>query len=235
MKYRELVNALAEIGVDDPKSEAGIILEHLFGVNSGQIICDPEKDYNEKEITPILEKRKMRIPLQHITGKWYFMGREFFVSKECLIPRADTEILVEKAVKELKTGGSVADLCTGSGCIGISMLVYRPDISKMLLCDISNGALNMAMKNADLNGVKEKCSFLLADITKDLPSEKYDMIVSNPPYIPSDDIKSLSPEVQKEPTLALDGGKDGLQIIDFLLNEGLEYLKDDGKMLIEFG
>lgn len=235
MTYTELKKTLEQIGVDNPDAEAELILNHLFGVNRANIIFDAERKYDSAKIKPILEKRSAKTPLQHILGKWYFMGREFYVSPDCLIPRPDTEILVERAIRELKMAGRVADLCTGSGCIGISMLAYRDDISSMLLCDISSKALAMAKKNAIANLVKDKCTFLCADITKDLPNEKFDMIVSNPPYIPSADIEALSDEVKNEPMLALDGGTDGLDIIRFLLAEGLSYLAENGKMLIEFG
>jgi len=235
MKYKELAIALSDCGASAPDVEAEIILNYLFGISKASIIFDPEREYDSSKITPMLKKRAEKIPLQHIIGKWYFMGREFFVSPDCLIPRPDTEVLCERAIKELKAGGSVADLCTGSGCIGISMLVYREDISSVLLCDISKKALAMAKKNALANLVSGKCTFLCADITKDLPKAKFDMIVSNPPYIPSADIEGLSDEVKKEPLLALDGGHDGLDIIRFLISDGLSYLNEGGKMLIEFG
>lgn len=235
MKYNDIVEALSKCNIENADVEAEVILNHLFGVNKSNIIFDRDREYEDTKITPILEKRREHIPLQHIIGKWYFMGREFYVSPDCLIPRPDTEVLVENALKELKSGGSVADLCTGSGCIGISMLVYREDISSMLLCDISKNALNIAKKNAISNTVSSKCEFLCGDITKDLPSRKFDMIVSNPPYIPSKDIENLSDEVKKEPILALDGGSDGLDVIRFLIGEGLTYLNENGKMLIEFG
>lgn len=235
MKYKDIVEILNGYSIENADVEAEIILNHLFGVNKSNIIFDREREYEKSKIVPILEKRKEHIPLQHILGKWYFMGREFYVSPDCLIPRPDTEVLVENALRELKSGGSVADLCTGSGCIGISMLVYREDISSMLLCDISKNALNIAKKNAISNTVSKKCTFLCGDITKDLPDTKFDMIVSNPPYIPSGDIENLSDEVKKEPMLALDGGSDGLDIIRFLIGEGLSYLNENGKMLIEFG
>ena len=235
MKYQEIVDKLNSYGIENSDTEAEIILNFLFGVNKANIIFDKEREYDNSKLLPILEKREKHTPLQHIIGKWYFMGREFYVSPACLIPRPDTEVLVENAIRELKTGGSVADLCTGSGCIGISMLVYREDISSMLLCDISREALNIAKKNALANTVSKKCTFLLGDITRDLPNTKFDMIVSNPPYIPSGDIKNLSDEVKKEPILALDGGEDGLDIIRFLIGEGLSYLNENGKMLIEFG
>ena len=235
MKYKEIVDKLNDCGVENSDVECEIILNHLFGVNKANIIFDREREYENEKILPILKKRREHIPLQHIIGKWYFMGREFYVSPDCLIPRPDTEVLVENALKELKSGGSVADLCTGSGCIGISMLIYRDDISSVLLCDISQSALSIAKKNAVANTVSSKCGFLLGDITKDLPNRKFDMIVSNPPYIPSGDIDSLSDEVKKEPLLALDGGSDGLDIIRFLIGDGLSYLNKNGKMLIEFG
>jgi release factor glutamine methyltransferase len=235
MKYKDIVEALTKYGIENPEIEAEIILNHLFGVNKSNIIFDREREYDDGKILPILEKREKHIPIQHIIGKWYFMGREFYVSPDTLIPRPDTEILVENALRELKSGGSVADLCTGSGCIGISMLVYREDISSMLLCDISSEALKIAKKNAISNTVSSKCEFLCGDITRDLPNRKFDMIVSNPPYIPTEDIKSLSDEVKKEPMLALDGGNDGLDIIRFLIDDGLTYLNENGKMLIEFG
>ncbi len=235
MKYLEVEKALAKIGVDCPAQEAELILNHLFGINRANIIFDKDRDYDQSKIAPILKQRANGIPLQHIIGKWYFMGREFFVSPACLIPRPDTEILVERAIKELKIGGSVADLCTGSGCIGISMLVYREDISSMLLCDISNEALGIARKNAVSNLVSKKCTFLCADITKNMPTSTFDMIVSNPPYIPTKDIQGLSEEVKKEPIIALDGGADGLDIIRVLLRDGLAHLNENGKMLIEFG
>ena len=235
MKYKDIIETLTKHGIENADTEAEVILNHLFGVNKSHIIFDREKEYEDAKIIPILEKRIEHIPLQHIIGKWYFMGREFYVSPDCLIPRPDTEVLVENAIKELKSGGSVADLCTGSGCIGVSMLVYREDISSMLLCDISKNALNIAKKNAISNTVSSKCEFLLCDITRDLPKCKFDMIVSNPPYIPSGDIENLSDEVKKEPILALDGGDDGLDIIRFLIGDGLTYLNENGKMLIEFG
>ena len=154
------------------------------------------------------------------------------VSPDCLIPRPDTEILVEKALEIIKKGDSVADLCTGSGCIGISLALYKAGID-LTLVDISEGALKMAQKNAERHGVNAR--FVLGDIRTSLVGEKFDVIVSNPPYIPTKDIEGLSLEVKKEPRLALDGGEDGLDIIKFLVNDGLSLLKDGGKMLIEFG
>ena len=239
MKLYEIEKALASFGAENPREEALIIAEELFGLGRAILMADRERDLSSPELDSLLEKRKERVPLQHIIGKWSFMGEEFFVSPECLIPRPDTEILVEKAIEIVKNrtqGGGflVADLCTGSGCIGLSLMMCA-DLDSLTLMDISSGALDMAKKNALHHGLFDRCRFILGDITKDLPQERFDLIVSNPPYIPTADIEGLSEEVKKEPMLALDGGCDGLDIIRFLIGDGLGYLKENGAMLIEFG
>ncbi|MBQ7789113.1 MAG: peptide chain release factor N(5)-glutamine methyltransferase [Clostridia bacterium] len=234
MTINEIISALKSFGADNSNEEAYLIIEYAEGISRAKILSDRNKSYTSPRILEILEKRKKRIPLQYILGKWEFMGKEFFVCPDCLIPRPDTEILVERALKELKSGQSVADLCTGSGCIGLSLLLYKSDIS-LTLMDISRGALNMAIKNAKSHGIYDRCEFILGDILKDIPNKKFDMIVSNPPYIPTRDIELLSEEVKNEPRLALDGGENGLDIIEFLIGDGLSYLNKGGKMLIEFG
>ncbi|MBO5338916.1 MAG: peptide chain release factor N(5)-glutamine methyltransferase [Clostridia bacterium] len=232
MTINEIKSTLDKIGVDNSWDEAYLIVEHVYGITKAKILLEPQKSYTSPKILEILEKRRARIPLQHIFGSWFFMGKEFLVSPDCLIPRPDTEILVEKAASLIKEGDKVADLCTGSGCIGISLALYCKNID-LTLVDISSGALNMARKNVEKHNVNAE--FILGDITKDLPNKKFDIITSNPPYIPTKDIESLSKEVQKEPVIALDGGENGLDIINFLVNEGLSYLNENGKMLIEFG
>ena len=133
-----------------------------------------------------------------------------------------------------KCDARVADLCTGSGCIGLSLLLHGAT-DRVMLMDISEGALSMARKNARLHGAEDRCDFVLGDICRDLPKRKYKMIVSNPPYIPTKDIEGLPEEVKKEPRLALDGGDDGLDLIRFLIGDGLSSLDENGVMLIEFG
>ena len=232
MKLQEIISALNSYGADNSKEEAFLIIEEIYKIPRAKILAEREKSYTSPAILEILEKRREHIPLQYILGRWEFMGNEFFVSPDCLIPRPDTEILVEKALEIIKNGDSVADFCTGSGCIGVSLGIYKPQID-LTLVDISSGALEMAKKNAQRHNVRAR--FILGDITKDMCGEKFDVIVSNPPYIPTKDIEKLSPEVKKEPRLALDGGENGLDIIDFLVNDGIDLLNDGGKMLIEFG
>lgn len=235
MKHSELVIALENAGASDAQGEAYIILEELFDIKRSDILLNKEREYDASVLGGVIKQRESKIPLQYILGKWYFMGEEFIVSPDCLIPRPDTEILVYEAIRLLRHGGRVADLCTGSGCIGISMLKKRPDISAMTLCDISDKALNVASANAKALGVSEKCELALCDITKEIPHGKFDMLVSNPPYIPSADIESLSDEVKNEPHLALDGGDDGLDIVRALIDNAPNRLNEGAYLLVEFG
>lgn len=246
MKSYEIEKALESFGIEDVRGETCLILERLFGVTRANLMADRERDFCSRELDEVLGKRRARIPLQYIFGDWEFMGKKFYVSFDCLIPQPDTEILVERALEECKKRNrkgekskknaefEVADLCTGSGCIGLSLLMYGGS-ERVMLMDISQGALEIARKNAHLHGLEQGCEFVLGDIRSDMPKRKYDVIASNPPYIPTGDISSLPDEVKKEPRLALDGGGDGLDIIRFLIGDGLSYLKDGGVMLIEFG
>ena len=234
MKIIELEKKLEGIGVADPKAEAHLILEHLFGVSYAKALMERDTEYDEDKIAPFIKRREAREPLQYIFGKWDFMGHSFFVSPNCLIPRPDTEILVYEALLRLKDGQSVADLCTGSGCIGISLLAER-EKSNAYLADISAEALEMARKNATALGVCQRCRIELCDVTKELPCVRFDMIVSNPPYIPRADIDALSDEVKHEPLLALDGGVDGLDIVLSLIEQAPSHLFENGYLLIEFG
>lgn len=233
MKYVDILEKLKNMGVVEYENEAFLILNHLFSVTYAAILLDREREYDSEPILDILKKREKKIPLQYILGKWDFMGLTFFVSSDCLIPRPDTEVLVERALKEIKTGDRVADFCTGSGCIGLSLLKHCDALNEITLVDLSLPALEMAKKNAKALGVYENCRFFNCDI-RDI-KEKFDLILSNPPYIPSADIEDLSDEVKNEPHLALDGGKDGLDIISFLIGDGLNLLNENGRMIIEFG
>ena len=231
MTFKEITNELDSYGVENPRDEALIIIEHITGLSPAKIMLDMQKSYTDPAIFEILEKRREHFPLQYILGKWEFMGKEFFVSPDCLIPRPDTEILVEKAIELTKDGADVCDLCTGSGCIGISIALSKR--VNLTLLDISSGALNMARKNAQAHNVN--ADFVLGDLRYDIPNKQFDIITVNPPYIPREVIKTLSEEVKKEPSLALDGGEDGLDLIRHLLEKTVCSLKVGGKMLIEFG
>ncbi len=171
-------------------------------------------------------------PLAYVIGEWYFYGLTFKLNRSCLIPRPDTEHIVEAAIKRIAKNGRFADLCTGSGCIAISVLKNRPDLSCEAY-DISDEALSAARENASLNGVSAQFSVL--DVLSAEPQIGiYDAVVSNPPYIKSEVIPTL-PTVQKEPMAALDGGEDGLIFYREIVGRYKTSLKENGIFIFEIG
>lgn len=178
------------------------------------------------------------IPLQYITHKVNFFNECYFVNKDVLIPRADTEVLVEEAIKIIDTKKltTLLDLCTGSGCIGIS-IANNSSIEKVTLSDISKKALLIAKKNVINNKCKKNIKYIRSDmLKKHLKNNlKYDIIVSNPPYIPTSDISNLDLKVKAEPNIALDGGKTGLDKYINILNNAYKVLNDNGYILLEIG
>lgn len=196
---------------------------------------------NNSDIKNILNMLKMRykenIPLQYILGKQYFFKEEYIVNENVLIPRQDTEILVETAIYYINQNKytSLLDMCTGSGCVGIS-ITNNSNIKKTDLVDISKEALKVVSKNICLNNIKKEINVVLSDLFLNLDiNNKYDIIVSNPPYIKKKDIVNLSEEVKKEPILALDGGKNGTVFYKNILDKASSYLNKDGMILFEIG
>lgn len=171
-------------------------------------------------------------PLAYVIGEWYFYGLTFKLNDACLIPRPDTEHIVEAAIKQIGKNGRFADLCTGSGCIAVSVVKNRPDL-KCEGYDISEKAILMAKKNAALNGVR--IDFFTADVLNTTPENGiYDAVVSNPPYIKSDVISTLE-TVQNEPKAALDGGVDGLTFYREIVKRYTPSLKENGIFIFEIG
>lgn len=175
-------------------------------------------------------------PFAYIIGEWYFYNETYKVSPDCLIPRPETEHLVEWLIKNLQVNARFADLCTGSGCIAISTLVHRKDLTAVAV-DISDKALKIAKENASSNGVSDRISFVSADVLSGdaLADGSFDVIVSNPPYIKSDVIDTLSPQVKCEPRLALDGGDDGLDFYRVLFDRYKKNVKSGGSIICEIG
>lgn len=265
-KYREALNEgrekLRGAGIADADSDAWILLEHVTGMSRARFFADGDlamKEEEEQAYRKLIERRSLRIPVQHLTGVQEFMGYEFKVSRDVLVPRQDTEVLVEEAEKclEREEGNSprqgqrscganrgavpdrnpirVLDLCTGSGCIAISMKKRNPS----LLCtgaDISEAALGISRENAANLGAE--VAFVRSDMFAELPraEEGYDLIVSNPPYIPTKVIASLEEEVRlHDPEGALDGGEDGLSFYRILAEESPGFLRDGGHLCMEIG
>ena len=227
-------------GVAQPEREAASLLVFVLGRDRTFLIA-----HNDHELTPsettyyadVIERRKRREPFQHIVGKQEFYGLDFVVSPDVLIPRPETELLVETAIETL-AGTENAQICeigTGSGCIVVSIL-DKLRTATAVAVDISEAALTIAISNAKINGVADRVKFQLSDVFNALDQQKFDVIVSNPPYIPAGDIAELQSEVRDfDPLTALTDGFDGLSIIRRIVAEAPRSLNKNGSLLLEIG
>ncbi len=234
---------LAAAGILEYELDAWLLLSFVTGIDRARYLADRDRVVLDKDICHYMElisKRSRRIPLQQLTGWQDFMGLAFEVDHHVLIPRQDTELLVEEAGRRIRKRAQVhvLDLCTGSGCI-ITSLVHEygslgsGQIVRAVGVDISERALEIARKNAARHGVK--VSFIKGDLF-DAVEEKFDLIVSNPPYISSSVIERLEPEVRDhEPRIALDGGEDGLYFYRKITEQAADYLMEGGYLLYEIG
>jgi len=221
---------LREHGIENDYVETKLLIEELCGKYS------EDKDYDSPRLFEAVEKRCARHPLQYIIGKWWFCRCEFEVNENCLVPRPDTELTVETAVKLLPQNSNFADLCTGSGCIAISILDLRSD-TRADAYELYPKTLELAKKNAEKNKVSERFSGILGDVFSPelLGDKKYAAIISNPPYIRTDVIETLEAEVKQEPRAALDGGEDGLVFYRAIVDNFAKNLKDGGAFVFEIG
>ncbi len=235
MNKKELTAALTMAGSDEARAEARIILEELFGADMAEQTMHPERDYDTEILNGVLRRRAEHEPLQYIIGHTYFCREKYILNSDCLIPRQDTELLVYKAAELLVPHAHFADLCTGTGCVAISTLCARTDTTA-IACDISKGAVMAATENARINGVADRLRITESDIFNlPLGEERFDAILSNPPYIPSDVVKLLSAEVKHEPHRALDGGVDGMDFYRFIIHNYKNNLKPAGFFALEIG
>lgn len=235
MTKRELTDALLLAGIADADAEARILITAFCHVSAAELLASPGLSCDTPAFTEAVARRLRHEPLAYILGETFFYNERYRVSPDCLIPRPDTERLVEEAVASLAPGAHFADLCTGSGCIAISTLCHRPDATADAY-DVSEKALSLAAENAALNGVGTRLSLLRRNLLRDdLPEGVYDAVLSNPPYIRHDVIPELAPEVQKEPRIALDGGDDGLLFYRRFLTDFRGSLKSGGFFLFEIG
>ena len=238
MKLVEVLKAgedcLVNAGIADGRLDAWYLMEHVFNIDRVSYLMKQQVEADSKLVAKyqdLIELRKEHIPLQHIVGVQEFMGLEFDVNEHVLIPRQDTECLVERVMKYSKDA-TVLDVCTGSGCIIIS-LEKLGRIQHATAVDISPEALAVARNNANKLGAKVK--FLESDLFSQI-HEKYDIIVSNPPYIPSKVVDTLMEEVRDhEPRIALDGKEDGLYFYRELIQQAPDYLNAEGMLFFEIG
>ena len=240
MNYREAFETgkgtLVAAGIEEAELDARLLLEEICGTDRNTLLVYGGREVTEEEraqYKEMLEKRSAHIPLQQIIGRQSFMGLDFYVDENVLIPRQDTELLVEEALQELHDGMRILDLCTGSGCILLSLLKYSNDCEG-IGADISEDALKVAERNRVRLGL-ENAAFVKSDLFE-VVEGKFDMLVSNPPYICSDVIDTLMPEVREhEPRLALDGSADGLRFYRRILADCGAYLKPGGMLFFEIG
>lgn len=238
MTYSEIVKELSSYGCFEPEAEALILLNEYFLVSRQDIILFPNRDYPTEKLSPALRRRSTGEPIQYIIGRVFFYGNEFKVTKDTLIPRPDTEILCEAVMDRLPRDAYFLDLCTGSGCIPVSVLKARQDV-KAKAIELCSETVNIALENRTLNKTDEsRLEIVCADALNLNPEEnknKFDAIVSNPPYIRTEIISSLAKEVSFEPKIALDGGKDGLLFYKKFLSDYKNFLKDGGFFAFEIG
>ena len=250
MNYREIYlwgrEELEKAGIGEFELDARLLLEHICHTNRNTLLVHGDREVTpeeEKEYREAITLRSSRIPLQHITGVQEFMGLEFKVNRHVLCPRQDTECLVEEVMRYLHDGSRILDMCTGSGCILLSLLHYSNHCSGVG-ADISKEALEVALENASNiaamkrpNPWDEKTAeFIQSDLFSKVPEEKFDIIVSNPPYIASSVIPTLMEEVREhEPMAALDGMEDGLFFYRKIVAESRNYLAKEGMLFFEIG
>ena len=241
MKLSELyglfVDTLNKSGFDEAESDSRLIFEYIAGIDRVKLTLEGDRELEpgvEEKLKAALAKRLTHMPVQYITGYQNFMGLEFMVSKDVLIPRMDTETLVEEVLRLGLSNVRVLDICTGSGCILLSILKYVYGSSGVGV-DISDGALGVAEANSEALGID--ATFIKSDMFENIPKdERFDIVVSNPPYIRSDVIGTLMSEVKDyEPLLALDGSEDGLKFYRIIADRAPEYLNNGGMLFLEIG
>jgi release factor glutamine methyltransferase len=235
--YYEAVALLNQSKIDNANQEAVMFLE-MIGISKVQLLTYPDQMLDKDAYDlymKCVQRRMKKEPLQYIIGKQSFMGLDFKVNSNVLIPRQDTETLVETVISHYKQSQveSLLDLCTGSGCIAISLGFYTA-IKQIVAVDISKDALQIAEENAKINHI-DHIQFVQSNLFENIEGS-FDMIVSNPPYIPTQDIEELMEDVKNyEPKLALDGLEDGLYFYRTIAKESLDYLNGNGYLFFEIG
>lgn len=241
MTYYDIVSRLGAANIENAAGEAMLLIEHFTHLSESALRTSPNSPLPDPDgaLERAIRRREQREPLQYILGCWSFWRQEYEVSPDCLVPRPDTECLLEQALKRLPRGGRFLDLCTGSGCIAVSLCCERPDATGVAV-ELYTPTLALAKKNAAKNGVGEhrlrilQGDVLHPDFLTSLGS--FDLIISNPPYIPTRDLAALPIETRQEPAAALDGGEDGLLFYRRILaSDYTALLSAGGCILFEIG
>ncbi|MGA8892342.1 MAG: peptide chain release factor N(5)-glutamine methyltransferase [Anaeromyxobacteraceae bacterium] len=224
----------AKGGVDAPRLTAEILLAHALSCDRVRLYLDFDKPLGAPELSAyreLVRRRAAGEPTAWLTGRREFLGHAFRVTPATLVPRPETELVAEAAIALLPPGGALLDLCTGTGCIALSAALARPD-ARVVATELSPEALAVARQNGAALGAKVE--WLLGDLDAPVaPGEIFDVIVSNPPYVPSREIDGLSREVRREPRLALDGGEDGLKVLRRIVGCAPSRLRREGLLVVE--
>jgi len=233
---KEATQILQNAGVPEARREAGSLLSFVIGKDRTFLIAHAEDEVNDvDQFGEVVERRAAGEPLQYITGTQDFFGREFRVTPDVLIPRPETELLVEAALEVNKSATSICDVGTGSGCIAVTLLCEL-NHARAVALDKSPAALEVAKFNAQKLGVADRAEFIVSDCFDSLDRREVDLIVSNPPYVSAGIVQGLQREVRDhEPLIALSPGPDGLSIIRCLINESPKFLKQNGHLIMEIG
>lgn len=235
--FKEGKQRLLEAGIEEWELDAWILLEYAAGCTRNEYYLYPKREVEEsrkRDYLDLIQRRAAHIPLQHLTGSQEFMGYPFRVNEHVLIPRQDTEILVEEALSCMRSGMEILDLCTGSGCILLSILKAAPGLTG-LGTDLSEQALQVAQRNRSELNLETKARFQKSDLFEQVEG-KFDRILSNPPYIPSKVVDTLMEEVREhEPRIALDGREDGLYYYRKITAQSPAYLRPGGMLFLEIG
>ena len=242
--YIALRNRLRDAGIEAAALEARLIAATAAGKSTEKLLRDMRyyaTDEVERRAEEMVQRRLAGEPVAYITGVWEFRGLPMEVSRDVLIPRIDTEVLAELAIKYLRGTGRldarVLDLCSGTGCIGCAIAAELPRV-RVVLADVSAAAMDISRRNVERNGLGGRVSFLPADVTKQPPlmTGSFDLVVSNPPYIPTMEILTLDPSVRDyEPVWALDGGEDGLDFYRAILKNWASVIRQGGELMFEVG
>lgn len=244
LTYRQMCHngaaILADAGITDAEYDSFALLEYITGMDRTAYILNGSKSVPEdiaERYDAVIDRRSSHIPLQHITGQAWFYGRGFNVNSDVLVPRQDTEVLVSEALKVINAKDSVLDMCTGSGCIIITIALEKK-LGRALGADISEAALKVASGNREKLGADD-VTFVKSNIFSDInvnDEELFDVIVSNPPYIATGEIETLTEEVRiHDPYIALDGLEDGLHFYREITQQSMNYIKSGGWLLYEIG
>ena len=244
LTYRQMCHngaaILADAGITDAEYDSFALLEYITGMDRTAYILNGSKSVPEDiagRYDAVIDRRSSHIPLQHITGQAWFYGRSFNVNSDVLVPRQDTEVLVSEALKVINAKDSVLDMCTGSGCIIITLALEKK-LGRALGADISEAALKVAAGNREKLGADD-VTFVKSNIFSDInvnDEELFDVIVSNPPYIATGEIETLTEEVRNhDPYIALDGLEDGLHFYREITQQSMNYIKSGGWLLYEIG